>query len=137
MLRLRLAACVREEKATYLNAIRFDGTNTPGWLLNIFVNVEQEADVLQYADGLGQLMCATDLPPALINVFRVIVGESGFTHLVSVNLASREDLGKFLDCLETANRKWDRANESDARHELVGSGIFCELFAPEKEVNGD
>jgi len=91
-------------RKTWLKAVRFDGTNSPGWLLNYLVDTRDEAGLLQRIEQFSALSENQGLEVPLINVFRVIVGESSFTHLVSVNTDSAEKIAKIMDVI--AAQSW-------------------------------
>ena len=98
-LRKQFAALPEPGPASYLKAIRFAGTNTPGWLCNALIETADESRLLHEVDALTTLLQAAGDPPPLINVFRFISGPGPATHLVSINAASHQQLGTYLDRL--------------------------------------
>jgi len=100
-IRAQINAITRPGPATYLKAIRFDGTNTPGWLGNTLVETDQEAVLLERVTLLKAALAVGPAEPPLINVFRVFAGAGPATHLVSINAASAVQLAQFLDILNS------------------------------------
>lgn len=116
--RERLEALSVASGQTYLKGIRFDGTNSPGWLMNVTVKAEDEDRLLERVEALA----FSDAFEPKVNVFRVLVGEGRFTHLVSLNFESRAALGAGMD--EIARQGWRLEFEGC---ELVESVAFREL----------
>lgn len=108
--------------ATMLKAVRFDGTHAPGRLSNTLLKVSDESALLSQVRALAELLAATDRGPPKINVFRVFVGEPGWTHLVSINAGSDEHLADSLERLEASDFAWS----SDSA-ELVRTRQYIEL----------
>lgn len=98
-IRAQINALTRPGPATYLKAVRFDGTNTPGWLSNTLVKTDQESVLLERVARLKAALAVPPAEPPMINVFRVFAGAGTATHLVSINAASSVQLAKFLDAL--------------------------------------
>jgi hypothetical protein len=100
---------------TQVKAVRFDGTNAPGWLLNTWVRANNEAALLAWVaawvDGAGEIK---------VNVFRVMSGAGKATHLVSANAASEEQLARFMDEV-SASPSWP------AGVERVDGAIYREV----------
>lgn len=107
----------------YLKAVRFDGTNSPGWLLNTLVKTADEAALLE---ALAVGIFGSESEPK-VNVFRVVAGSASFTHLVSLNFDSRAALGAGLDLI--ADRSWSLAHAEDGTLvcEIVESVVYREL----------
>lgn len=85
--------------ATYLKAVRFDGTNTPGWLCNTMVETGDEAALLARVAQIKTTLSAAPAEAPFINVFRVVAGPDPATHLVSINTASSAQRAGCLDAL--------------------------------------
>lgn len=85
--------------ATYLKAVRFDGTNTPGWLSNKMVATSDETALLERVALIKTTLSAAPAEAPFINVFRVIAGPGPATHLVSINATSSVQLAGCLDAL--------------------------------------
>ena len=111
---------------TYLKAVRFDGTNTPGYLFNSLVAAESEDALLDYLDASLVALGDTGEMPK-VNVFRVLAGDGSFTHLVSFNLGSMDAVGALLD--RVAEAKWGlEFTSSEGEHcKLVQQAIYYEL----------
>lgn len=101
-LRSELNALTTPAPATYLKTIRFDGTNTPGWLCNSMVRTTDESALLARVEALAAGLSLPDMSPPLINVFRILAGSYPATHLVSINAQSGQHLALLLDSLITA-----------------------------------
>lgn len=95
----RLKAITSNGPASYLKAVRFDGTHTPGWLCNTLVRTADETALLERVETMAALLTDSGDSPLLINVFRFIAGPGPETHLVSINTASSADLATRLDRL--------------------------------------
>jgi hypothetical protein len=111
--RMGIDAVARTGAMTYLKAIRFDGTNAPGFLINTQVKSGDEADLLLRVEALVETLRAVGLSNAKLNVFRVIEGDGSFTHLVSINLDSPGNAAKAMDAIGPVG--WDtRGSRTDA-----------------------
>lgn len=93
------AVCQSSGPKTYLKAVRFDGTNSPGVLLNSLVKTDSESMLLEHLEEWMQSVAGLEVELPKLNVFRVISGEGSFTHLVSFNLKSVESAGLLMDQL--------------------------------------
>lgn len=82
----------------FLKAVRFDGTNTPGWLNNYLIRTDNEDRLLQSVANLHNIAQGSG-GQVLVNVFRVVAGETDYTHLVSFNVANREALGSLMNVM--------------------------------------
>lgn len=111
----------------YLKAIRFDGTNTPGWLLNTWVICDQEDVLLAAARDLKVALPAGTDDPLMINVFRIVAGPATATHLMSFNFPSAAKLSATLDALTENGWPEMGTSEPAARLQIVSSAIFREL----------
>lgn len=127
--RRQLVAATTPGPGTFLKAVRFDGTNTPGWLLNTRVKTDDEPALLaRVAEWAAQLNgTGSDTGKPLINVFRVVAGHSGYTHLVSLNTAGSAELAARLDALAASPLTLAFSAGSGARCEIVHSAIYREL----------
>lgn len=66
---------------------------------------------------------APERAPPSVNVFRVIAGHAGYTHLVSLNTAGPADLAARLDALAAAAFTLEFSRDTGARCEIVRSGV--------------
>jgi hypothetical protein len=99
-LRARINAVARVTgPAICLKAVRFDGTNTPGWLCNTMVETGDEAALLSRVAQIKTTLSAAPAEAPFINVFRVVTGPGPATHLVSINAASSSQRAGCLDAL--------------------------------------
>jgi hypothetical protein len=81
-LRESLAAVSTSSGAkTYLKAVRFDGTNNPGVLLNSLVSSNSEESLLSHLNEWELSLKAKEVEVPNTNVFRVILGDGSMTHL--------------------------------------------------------
>lgn len=98
-LRESLAQVARPTGApTYLKAIRFDGTNQPGWLINTLLQSDDESVLVEKIEAWMDRFPESELRPK-VNLFRVLVGSDAYSHLLSINTDSGASLGKILDYL--------------------------------------
>jgi hypothetical protein len=127
--RREIAAATAPGRGTYLKAVRFDGTNAPGWLWNSRVKTDDEPALLARVAELAALLLAAapDRGPPSVNVFRVVAGHTGYTHLVSLNTAGPADLAACLDALAAAAFTLEFSRGTGARAEIVRSGVYREL----------
>lgn len=127
--RRQLIAATKPGTGTYLKAVRFDGTNTPGWLLNTRVKTDDEAALLARVSDWAAQLAATGPAAATprVNVFRVVAGHSGYTHLVSLNTADSAELGARLDALAAGPLSLTFSLSSGARCEIIDSAVYREL----------
>jgi hypothetical protein len=122
-LREKLQALTLSGESTYLKAIRFDGTYTPGWLCNTLVKTTDETALLQRVQALVEQLSQPDTEPVFINVFRVIAGPGPSSHLVSINAPSSADLAIKLD---RALAPLDTLTDSSVR--LISRTFYRELI---------
>ncbi len=115
--RSELAKVVEFATTTYLKAVRFDGTNTPGWLNNLLVDATNEDVLLQAVEELTSMLESESGRP-MINVFRVVAGSNDFTHLVSINAASETGLAVLLETLASLSPPLSNAGISVVRNAL-------------------
>jgi hypothetical protein len=79
--------------------LRFDGTYKGSYVHTTLMNVSDEAGYLKTFDSLRALYDAKGFKDAKINVYRVMVGRTNFTHRVTISLPSNERLVAMLDAL--------------------------------------
>jgi hypothetical protein len=96
-LRKRFTELPRTHLPALLKAVRFDGAHRPGWLFNSLVQTSNEAALLKHLAAWIPQAEPDNPQPRRLNVFRVIVGDGLFTHLVSFNLPNWESLVTLLD----------------------------------------
>ncbi len=118
----------RSGPTTWLKAVRFDGTHAPGWLLNTLVNASSESALLARVAELGALLAQSGRPPPKLNVFRVIAGRGGYTHLVSLNEASERDLAARMDAIAAAGWTLEFSGPSGVSCVIIQSTIYGELL---------
>lgn len=126
-LRTQLSALASFGAPAYLQAVRFDGTNTPGWLNNFYVETSDESRLLEKVSALAAWLKGNNGEPALINVFHVIAGQPGFTHLVSINLQNSQSMGAFLDSLTIMNWSLEYSDGSGSS-KIIDNVIFKEMM---------
>lgn len=124
--KLRLAGPVTS--STHLKAVRFDGTNTPGWLFNTLVKTSDEPALLSRVAELATRLGQPGRPPPKLNVFRVVAGHSTYTHLVSLNEASESDLATRLDAIAAAGWTPEFSAPSGESCVIVQSTIYREML---------
>ena len=112
---------------TYLQAIRFDGTNTPGWLNNIQLASADESALLAVVEEFAQQLEGEGIAAPMINVFRVVAGEAGYTHLVSINTASSERLAMLLDAYGNLGQRMLAASPQSS-HSILSNSLYFELL---------
>lgn len=127
-LRAQLDRLVSAGPEILLKAVRFDGTNTPGWLINTLVKTDDEASLLARVVEFSSRLTLPDRPKPLINVFRVTAGTSAYTHLVSVNSATAEQLVERRGALTATGLSLAFANPSGTRCEIVLTTEYRELL---------
>lgn len=127
-LREQLSQAGRSGPSIYLKAVRFDGTSSPGWLFNTRVKTNDEPTLLARIAALATLLTAPEHPAPRINVFRVVAGRTDFTHLVSVNTASSEELAMRLDAIVAGSWTAEFCGPSGSRCEVVQCGLFREVL---------
>lgn len=126
-LRGRLDILSDSSGRVFLKAVRFDGTNSPGWLLNYLVRADdEEALLLGIASELQGLGLEEKGSP-MLNVFRVVAGQSQFTHLVSLNFASSIALGAGMDAIAASDFDFTYSESGDQLCEVMESVVFREL----------
>lgn len=124
--KLRLAGPATS--TTHLKAVRFDGTNTPGWLFNTLVKTSDEPALLSRVAELATRLGQSGRPPPKLNVFRVIAGHSAYTHLVSLNEASEPDLAARLDAIAAAGWTLEFSTPNGESCVIVQSTIYREML---------
>jgi hypothetical protein len=126
-LRDRMNAHGHTGAATWLKAVRFDGTHAPGWLLNTLVNTRDEPALLARVASLAAQLTESGRAPPKFNVFRVVAGESTYTHLVSLNEASEPDLAARLDAIAASGWTLAFSGADGNACVVVQSTIYGEL----------
>ena len=123
-LRRQLAAASSAGAPVELQAVRFDGTNTPGWLCNSFVKTNDEPALLA---RVAELAARPAPVRPMINVFRVTAGSEAYTHLVSLNAASAPDLAALMESLTVHAGTLEFSHASGARCDLVATTPYREM----------
>jgi|GEM_PF-5532010 len=126
-LREQFAAVRALGSKTYLKAVRFDGTNTPGWLFNSLVQVPEEELLLKLMGRWTDTLSEADLELPKLNIFRVIAGDASFTHLVSVNAVSSEHLAQLLDLIAAAGWPLDASKQGKLEATIYRQTLYREL----------
>lgn len=126
-LKTRLGSTTQSLNRIYLKAIRFDGTNSPGWLINTFVDSSDESNLLKRVVELKSLLSKHGIETAKINAFRSIVGSSQLSHLVSINLASVNQLGEVIDILALESWDWELSDPLHQKCSVIKSGVYREI----------
>lgn len=127
--RQKLDNLSRASKKSYLKSIQFDGTHTPGWLFNHLILTSHETELLDHLNGLKVLVSNHGMPEPKINIFRVIAGETAFSHLVSINAASAEDIAKIMDVLSASPWSFESSEETAVDFVVIKRSVYQELAA--------
>jgi len=121
------AAAPSASMSVELEAVRFDGTNAPGWLCNSLVRTNDESALLARVAELAALPAPAK---PLINVFRVTQGTDAYTHLVSINAASATELAALLQSFAARAGTLEFSHASGTRCTLVATTLYREMTTP-------
>ncbi|MGB0370226.1 MAG: hypothetical protein ACPGN3_02670 [Opitutales bacterium] len=108
---------------TYLKAVRFDGTHTPGTLLNLRVAAKNESKLLETLERWQTQTQETVSKDIYINMFRVEVGDGSFSHLISFNTDGLKMLGQALD----AQPSITRAISESEHGSIISQSLYQEV----------
>lgn len=114
---------------TSLQAVRFDGTHTPGWLINTRVQTNDESALLARVAILATRLSPPGQPKPLINVFRVASAAATFTHLVSINTASAAELARQHAALTAGDEPLAFTDPAGPRCTIIDRTPYRELSA--------
>lgn len=108
-------------------AVRFDGRNDTSFVYNNKVLVTDEAGYLTALEGLKALLDAHDFKDAKINCYRVVSGRTDFSHLVSINLPSRERRAAMMDAISSEPWALEWIAAAAKYRTVVSNGTYRQL----------
>lgn len=108
-------------------AVRWEGSNPSPANINTRMVVSDEGQYLKALDGLRALLDAHDFKDVKMNVYRVSVGRTDFTHFASLNCPSREKRAAVLDALGSEAWARDWQTSVATYRTVVSNGTYREI----------